>query len=87
MKKLCYPNLRDMSEEKNLVSTTPGVGQDKQQARRWPIGVWLDLPAFVHLSCNENPTSTRGPHNNPKSLAIIPAGFSHTRCCSLGLSR
>eukprot|EP00983_Pelagomonas_calceolata_P134996 1162114-Pelagomonas_calceolata.AAC.5 len=33
-----------------LMLRTPGVGQDKQGAWRWPVGAWQDLPAFVHLS-------------------------------------
>ena len=66
------PTLQPVASK--LMLTTPGIGQDKQQARRWTIGAWPDLPAFVQLSCDENPTSTRGPHDNPKSLAILPAG-------------
>eukprot|EP00967_Tisochrysis_lutea_P056856 scaffold71958_cov12-Tisochrysis_lutea.AAC.1 len=67
--------------------TTPGVDQDKQRARRWPIEAWPDLPAVMHLCAGPYLTSIRGPHNNLKSLATLPAGFPHNRCCSLGLSR
>eukprot|EP00983_Pelagomonas_calceolata_P037019 1136157-Pelagomonas_calceolata.AAC.5 len=37
-------------QRQKLLLITPGVGQDKQRARRCPIGAWLDLPAFEHLS-------------------------------------
>eukprot|EP00983_Pelagomonas_calceolata_P071564 1151305-Pelagomonas_calceolata.AAC.1 len=33
-----------------LMLRTPGIGQDKQRAWRWPIRASPDLPAFVRLS-------------------------------------
>eukprot|EP00983_Pelagomonas_calceolata_P106819 1159276-Pelagomonas_calceolata.AAC.8 len=50
------PTLQSTSSK--LLLTTPGVSQDKQQARRWPIGVWLDL---LLLSLSEGPKIGQAP--------------------------
>eukprot|EP00983_Pelagomonas_calceolata_P064673 1148236-Pelagomonas_calceolata.AAC.7 len=33
-----------------LLLIMPGFNQDKQQAWRWPVEAWPDLPAFVRFS-------------------------------------
>eukprot|EP00983_Pelagomonas_calceolata_P004418 143681-Pelagomonas_calceolata.AAC.4 len=70
-----------------LMLRTPGVRQDEQRAQRWPFGAWPDLLLLSACQCGENLTSTRGPCNNPKLIAISPAGFPNTHCSSSGLSR
>eukprot|EP00983_Pelagomonas_calceolata_P111774 1159816-Pelagomonas_calceolata.AAC.4 len=42
----------------------PGAGQDKQQAWRWTIGAWPDLPAFVRLSVRRKSDKHQGPSQN-----------------------
>eukprot|EP00983_Pelagomonas_calceolata_P060728 1146498-Pelagomonas_calceolata.AAC.4 len=35
--------------------------QDKQQARKWPIGAWPDLPAFMCFSMGQKSDKHQGP--------------------------
>eukprot|EP00983_Pelagomonas_calceolata_P063217 1147635-Pelagomonas_calceolata.AAC.1 len=59
------------SASSNLLLTTPGVGQDRQQARRWPVGAWPDLPALVRLSARPKSDKHQGPSQQSRIACNI----------------